>query len=287
VTDNTQPTLEAELLVAFANLSHLSSAAREVAALERAAGLFAAQFDRQGQFIALGALAKKLIWRRDLDAAERTISAAHEVLDPAWPAAIRTNLLQAKTYLLEIRGKPEEGERHMLELLAIMRALGDPEKIDLAMIELAESYMVQGKLESAAALRQAVHDRPGRRTPDTYNLGNLAATYVQMDRLDDALACARAAAEGLRRSHKIWMFLDHFALLCCKRGRIADGARLAGLADAHYAQTGFGREVSEARSRGQAEALLRAAFDDSQLERHYAEGAAMTATDAVNAGLAI
>ena len=285
VSDNTQPALEAELLVAFAKLSHQADAAREVAALERAAALFASQFQRQGQYIALGALAKKLVWRRDLEGAERTLEAAQAIFDPTWPAAIQTNVLQAKTYLLELQGRAQEGERYMLELLAIMRALGDPEKIDAAMIDLAESYMVQGRLQEAAAMRQAVHDRPERKTPDTYNLANLSATYTQMDRLDEALNCARESAARLIRSNKVHVFLEHFGLLCCKRGRFIEGAHLVGLSDAHYRESGFDREMSEARAREQAETLLRGVFDDEQLQQLYAEGCRISVSDAVNAGL--
>ncbi len=286
VTGDTQPALEAELLVAFAKLSHQADAAREVAALERAAALFASQFQRQGQYVALAMLAKKNVWRRDLEGAERAIEAAQAIFEPAWPAAIQTNVLQAKTYLLELQGRAQEGERYMLELLAIMRALGDPEKIDLAMIDLAESYMVQGRLEEAAAMRQAVHDRPGRKTPDTYNLANLCATYTQMDRLEEALNCARESAARLMRSSKVHVFLEHFGLLCCKRRRFVEGAHLIGLSDAHYRDSGFDREMSEARAREQAEALLRAAFDEARLRQLYDEGCRMSVSDAVDAALA-
>lgn len=285
VSDNTQPALEAELLVAFARLSHQADAAREVAALERAAALFASQFQRQGQYIALGALAKKQVWRRDLEGAARTLEAAQAIYQTTWPAAIQTNVLQAKTYLLELQGRAQEGERYMLELLTIMRALGDPEKIDLAMIELAESYMVQGRLQEAAALRQAVHDRPGRKTPDTYNLANLSATYTQMDRLEEALNCARESAPRLIRSSKVHVFLEHFGLLCCKRGHFVEGAHLIALSDAHYRESGFDREMSEARARAQSETLLRGAFDEERLQQLYAEGCRMSVSDAIDAGL--
>ena len=285
VTGNTQPALEAELLVAFSRLSHQTDAAREVASLERAVALFASQRQPQGQYIALGALAKKNVWRRDLAGAERAIEAAQTIFDNSWPAAIQSNLLQARTYLLELQGRPEEGEPYMLELLTIMRGLGDPEKIDLAMIELAESYMVQGKFEAAAELRQAVHDREGRKTPDTYNLGNLSATYVQMDRLDEALACAREASTGLKQSLKLNVFLDHFGLLCCKLGHFAEGARLIGLSDARYRDSGFDREMSEERSRAQAETLLRGVLSHERLMQLFAEGCAMSAADALDAGL--
>lgn len=285
VTDSTPPLLEAELLVAFAKLSHQADAPRELAALERASALFASQHERQGQFIALGALAKKHAWRRDIDGAARTIEAAQALYDPTWPPAIQANLLQAKTYLLEMQGRAQEGERYMIEILEIMRALGDPEQIDLATLDLAESYMVQGKLEEAAALRQGVHDRPDRKTPDMFNLANLSATYTQLDRLDQALACARECSAWLIRSKKIHVFLDHFGLLSCKLGRLAEGARLVGLSDTQYKESGFDREMSEQSSRDEADKILRAAFDDGRLAQLLSEGCGMSVTAVVEAGL--
>jgi predicted ATPase len=285
VTENTQPALEAELLVASARLGHQTDAAWEVAALERAIALFASQRLVQGQYIALGALAKKNVWRRDLNAAERNIEAAEAIFDKSWPAAIRSNVLQAKTYLLELKGQPDAGEPYLRELLEIMQALGDPEKIDLAMIDLAESYMVQGKLEDAAALRQSVLDRVGRKTPDAFNLANLSGTYTQMDRLEEALACAREALAGLRHTKKINVFLDHFGLLCCKLGRLTEGARIIGISNAHYCNSGFDREMSEARSREQAETLLREAFSEQRLNELFAEGCGMSLVEVLDTGL--
>lgn len=285
VTENTQPILEAELLVAFAKLSHQTDAPRELAALERASALFASQHNRQGQYIALGGLAKKQAWRRDLDGAARAIEAAQAIFDPTWPAAIQANLLQAKTYLLEMQGRAHEGERYMVELLDIMRALGDPKQIDLATSDLAESYMVQGKLEEAAALRQAVHDRRDRKVPDAFNLANLCATYTQLGRVDQALAYARECSAWLIRSKKIHVFLEHFGLLSCKLGRLVEGAHLIGLSDAHYRVSGFDREMSEQRSRNQAQEILHAAFEEDRLLQLYAEGSRMSATAVVDAAL--
>jgi hypothetical protein len=106
-----------------------------------------------------------------------------------------------------------------------------------------------------------------------------------MDRLEEALNCARESTARLIRSNKVHVFLEHFGLLCCKRGRFIEGAHLIGLSDAHYRESGFDREMSEARSRAQAETLLRGAFDEERLQQLYAEGCRIKVSDAVNAGL--
>lgn len=282
----TQPLLEADLLLAFASLSHLADATREVAALERASAIFAAQFQRQRQFIALAALAKKNVWRRNLEGAQSAINTAEALFEAGWPAALRISLLQAKTYLLELQDRPAEGEPFMVEVLAIARASGDAAQIDRAMIDLAESYMVQGKFAQAAELRQSVHDRTRGKAVDPHNLGNLAATYTQMGKLDEALACVRTALPGLKRSIKINHFLDHFGLLACKRGRLAEGAHLISLSDSYYQASGFGREVTEARARAQADELLRARFEGAQLFQLFDDGRRLNVFDAIDAALA-
>jgi hypothetical protein len=130
-----------------------------------------------------------------------------------------------------------------------------------------------------------VQDRVGRKRPAFQNLANLSAVNTKLDRLDEALACARAGAEGLLRSSKVWPFLDHFALMACKRGRMDDGARMAGCADYHFRASGFDREMSEIRSRTQIDLLLRAAFDIGPLQRLYEEGSAMPMGNLIQAVL--
>ncbi len=286
VAEDVQPGLEAELLVSFAKLGHQIDAGREIPALERAAALFAARGDRQGQFIALSTLAKKHIWRRDHAAADAAIQAAEALFDASWPAAMRTHVLQAKTYLLEIRGRPSDGEPYMLEALSIMQTMGDPDGIDAAKIELAESYMVQGKVAESAALRREVYDRGGRAGINAANMANLAGAYAQLDELDGALRFARMAFPSLRKSQKLPAFIDHFALLCCKLGQVEQGARLVGRSDAHVGASGFEREVSEENAHRLALELLRTALEPDAMAKLMMEGARVSNESAVAAALA-
>ena len=281
----TPPAMEAELLLSFGRLSHQQDAEREIAALTRAAELFRREGDDEGVFISLGTLAKKQIWRRDLEAAEKAIADAEAVFDPSWPPAIREPVLQARTYLLEIRGRPAEGEPLMLELVDIMRALGNPRKVELALMELAESYMVQGKHEAAAGVHREVRDKMQARRAgyNATNLGNLAAALTQLNELDEALETARLAIPVMQRTNKLHVFFEHFALLAGKLGRMEEAARLLGKSDAFYEDSGFEREVSEERAHKLIMQLLEKALDEEVLERLMTEGAAALEEDLLKA----
>jgi len=278
IGETTDPAAEAELLVSFAIMSHQRDAAREISSLIRATELFRNLENKLKLYFTLGTLAKKQIWRRDLDAAEAAINEAEALFNPTWPPAVREPILQARTYLLEILGRPEEGEPLMLELVDIMRAVDDPNRIDMALLELAESYVVQGKLEAAVSVHREVREHTQKRGAPyiSANLGNLAAALTQLGELDEAVEVARLAIPLLHRQKKLIVFLDHFALLACRLGNTMVGARVCGRADAEMAATGFQREVSETIARELVQKELDSAFDAATVLKLQAEGVSMT-----------
>ena len=278
ICKTTDANAEAELLVSFAIMSHQRDADREISSLIRATELFRRLENRQKLYFALGALAKKQIWRRDLEAAEAAIDEAEVLFNSAWPPAVREPVLQARTYLLEILGRPEEGEPLMLELVDIMRAVNDPHRIDMALLELAESYIVQGKLDAAVSVHREVCMRTQKRGAPyiSANLGNLAAALTQLGELDEAVKVARLAIPLLHRQRKLIVFLDHFALLACRLGNARVGALVCGRADAEMATTGFQREVSETIARELVQKELDAAFDAATVLKLQTEGVSMT-----------
>ena len=283
----TPPGLEARLRYGYANLSHLSAAERELAALRRAAELYGEIGDRQGAYLALTRLAQKLAWRYDLSAAAQAAQEAAVLWDADWPPAMREDLLLARTYVLEASGRAAEGQPLMEELVALMRGLGDARKLDVALIQFAENLVVQGKDGQAIEVRREVAERVADRRVDYAgtNLANLSAALTFHDELDEALRVAREALPMLRRENRIAPFLDHFALLACKRGRAAAAARVLGRADADYRRSGFGRELSEQRAFDLVLPLLQRTLPASALEALRQEGAALSDEDAVRAAL--
>lgn len=170
---------------------------------------------------------------------------------------MRCGLLTAHTYVLEASGRPAEGQPLMEELVALMRRHGDARQLDFALMQLAESLFVQGKVEPAIALRREVVERIGERPAD----------YAA------ALAAARQALPGLRRADRVATFLDHFALLACLRGRHRAAARAVGCADACQRLTGFVRELSEQQAHESVLARLRDALPADEIEALKREGA--------------
>lgn len=168
-------------------------------------------------------LAQKQIWQHDLVAAEKTITEASAALDPKWPPVMREGLLTARTYWLEVSGRPAEGEPLMAELVTLMRALGDERKLDHALTQMAESLFVQGKAVQAMALRREVMQRIGEQRVNyaTSNLGNLCAALTFNDEPDEALRVGRVAFPLAQHEGSLSIFADHFALLAGKLGHYA------------------------------------------------------------------
>ncbi len=283
----TPPAIEARFLLGYVSLPQQSEAGREVAALHRAVSLYRSIGDPVGQYEALTLLAQKQIWQHDLPAAEATIAEAGDLYDTGWPPVMREGLLLARTYWLEVSGRAAEGEPLMAELVALMRPLGDARKLDHALMQLAESLFVQGKAVEAICLRREVVQRIGARRVNyaASNLGNLCAALTFNDELEEALDTARTAFPLIQHEGALSPYADHFALLACKVGRPADGARLLGRSDANFGRSGFQREESELRAVRMTLELLRAALPASELEALRAEGAAMSLEAAVRAAL--
>jgi len=285
----TPPIIEARLLLGFAVLSGQSEAGKELAALHRAVSLYRAVDDRRGLYESMTVLAQKHIWQHDLPAAEAAIAEAVDLYEDTWPPVMREGLLTARTYWLEVSGRAAEGEPLMAELVALMRSLGDERKLDHALMQMAESLFVQGKAAEAITMRREVVQRIGARRVNyaASNLGNLCAALTFNDELDEALQIARAAFPLIQHEGSLRTFADHFALLACKMGRHADGARLLGRSDANFSASGFEREESELRAVRMTLDGLQTAMSASELDKLLSDGAAMTDEAAIRAALGI
>jgi len=285
IDPSTPPLEEAGLLHGYAQLGNQYNAEKELMALERAAGLYRAANRGWELFEVLGSLAKKHVWRRNFAAAELALSEAERLFDRTWPPAMRAPLLQARTYMFELRGDAAAGEPLMHELVAIMRTTNNPEQLESALLELAESYVVQGKLLEAVRVHRDVRDRRAHRgaPPSALNLGNLMAVLAQLGEIDEAQATARIAIPLLKRARKLNAFVDHLALLALRVGRVESSAQLAGRSDANVAASGFNREASEERARQLVADGLASALSGPEAARLMSAGATMTDEAAIAA----
>ena len=286
---NTPAAIEARLLLGFAVVSHQSEADKELAALHRAAALYLSLDDQPGRYETLCVLAQKQIWRHELAAAEQTIAEASALYDASWPPVMREGLLVARTYWLEVSGRPAEGEALVMEWVALMRPQGDDRKLDHALMQLAENFFIQGKASEAIRVRREVAQRIGSRRVNyaAGNLGNLSAALTFNDELGEALQTAQIAFPLMLHEGSLSTYADHVALLTCKLKRHVDAARLMGRSDAHFSASGFEREASELRAAGMTLDILRRALPSGELDRLMGEGASMTDEAVIRAALGI
>ncbi len=268
-------TWRARLLLGYASESRQQEADKELAALNEAAQLYRTIQDPLGEYLSLVLLAKKLAWHGESELIHPTVNQAEALWDPRWPETLRAGILAARTYALEVGGRPSDGQPLMEEMVALMRRSGSPSQLDYALMELAESLFVQGKAEAAITLRLEVAERSSQRRPDpaSTNHANLSAALAFAGRTEEALQAARQALPGLKLNGRLCTFLDHFALIACQRGRFTAGARVLGRADALIESSGFSREESEKRACEMARAELQRALPGDELRRLLAEGA--------------
>jgi hypothetical protein len=102
---------------------------------------------------------------------------------------------------------------------------------------------------------------------------------------DEALAVGREAVPLLIQSGTLGSFLDHFALLALRRGRVADAALVLGCAEVSSGLRGAARDRHEQRSRDAAMEALQQAMPAGELERLLAQGAALSEVDAARIAL--
>jgi predicted ATPase/DNA-binding winged helix-turn-helix (wHTH) protein len=272
IDPGTPPAVEARLLQGWATLAHQQDAEAELAALTRAAMLWAAAGDRLRRFTALVATAKKLVWRYDHEATAAALREAEAVFDPAFPPPAQAQWLLARTFFLEATGRPAEGQPLVEQNVALLRAWGDPNELDSGLCDLAENLFVQGKAAEAVPLLQEIATRRRGRPDAGQNLANLAAALIRLGRTDEALRVAREAVPLERASGRVDAMLDHWALLACQRGRLEAAALALGTADAGFEATGFAREQGEQQASDAARAWLGRELPQDRLERLLAEG---------------
>jgi len=276
VTPATPPVQEARLWHEWARLSRHSDATAELAALERAAGLYQQAGDLQGAFLCKCLRARKMAWTYDGAATLRAIDEAQALWSSDWPPALQEMLLQARTYAFEADGRPADGEPLMRELVALMRRHGDEHQLRMALAELAESLFVQDKVDEAIEVRRelAVRWRTSQSLDATLNRGNLAAALAHAGQVAEALALARDSLDDLQRVDRLGQMIEHFALMAVLDGRAADAAVALGRSDAAVSRSGFRREQSEQRACDRTRALVQAALPKPLLDSLLHEGAA-------------
>ena len=288
VDASTPPALEARLQMNWSVLAHPRSGAAERAAAERAVTLYRALGDRQGLYLAVSHLATVAALVGDPAASERAALESQRLHDDGWPPASRWHLLMARSFFLHCSGRHAEAHAVNEECLRVATAVDDATRVRGALLHLEQTAQAQGHFEAAAARGRELVTML-RRAPfgDRFGtaLGNLSAALTALGRLDDALPLAREAAALEAQGGALWNWLDSFALLAFKRGRVAEAALTLGRAEAVNAGHGYRRQPNEQRQRDELLALLQRALPAAELDRLMEQGAALRDEEAAQIAL--
>jgi len=286
----TPPKFEARLLRAWLQLIYPRIGAREIAAGARAVELHRAQGDRPQLMAALAEYGAYLAVSGAHSQAKQAFDEADQMYEPAWPVALRLWAIRGRLWLLLRQGCVDEAYALFENGLALTRATGDTYLIARVLVAAAQACFMVGRLEDAAAYgREAVElvrrERLGGRMA-RFALGQLCLVLTELGELDEALALARENLQSLARAYHIVDFLNAFALLALRRGRIAEAARALGRADVQYDLLREVRRPGEERARKILLANLRKELPAVELEKLLKLGADLSDDEAARQALA-
>ena len=234
---------------------------------------------RWAQHLALTALTIAESRLGDLPAAEAALAQARALADPAWPPGRALLLVEAEYRVAQARGDMEAGLHWVRRLVALSKARGRSDGVNLA--NLVDAELAAGQAAQAAATGVAlVASLAGGRDEGGLVCArlNLSAALLALGEHAPARPHLRA---GWAQAPVIGMqpfYADYLALLAALDGRFDAAARLAGYADAANARVGP-REPNEAAAHARAVQLARAALGDAAFDRLHAEGAALRDAD--------
>jgi predicted ATPase/DNA-binding winged helix-turn-helix (wHTH) protein len=275
----------ARLLLGYAMRAHPKASPTEIGALERGIALYRELGDRHGQYFGLTILVFRLAKLGRLDDAWRAVDEAVALQSDDLPPGLQPRLLVPRAHLHAARGNYDAA---MADKLATMRAYerhGDERMFRIARSNVVDIVLAHGDVaeavrlgrEDVAALRRGpqVHrlDSPG-------SFGNLTAALTRAGEFAEAQQVAREGLPLMQRCGVTYLHLDHFALLALGLPRAEHAARALGRSRAALGASGDARQVNEQRSHDDALAELQNRFAPDELERLFAEGAALSDDEA-------
>jgi len=288
ISPTTPPALEARLHSTWLSLAEPRAGAPELAAGKRAIELYRMLRDRLNLFVALSQHARLLAFNRDFVAAERALQEAASLHDMAWQPALRSPMLRARISLRWMQGRFEDAYALAEEWFQLATSSGSNRLIKNALFSLEQAACCLGRFDEAIDRGRDLLTwirRERFRTGEATALGNLSVALMSDGQLDEALAIAREALPLLQQSDRLLIYLDDFALLAFKRGRIAEAAQVLGRAEAEYAMVTNEREPLEQRARDTLLVLLQKALTPEELDRLMKKGASLNNDQAAHIAL--
>jgi predicted ATPase/DNA-binding winged helix-turn-helix (wHTH) protein len=280
---------EAELLFAI-GLLHSGKPAKQIEPSGRAVELFRRLGHTRGLAIALSRHSRVHAQSGRFEEAQRLLDEALPLVEADGGQKLLGAYHSEVGFLRQMTGDNAAASGHYEIALRHFREAGAVNVANQLVSTLADIRWALGDLEGAiqAAKDAAVVWRKGPwRTVFGYDVINLAGMYVERGDLDLALATA-AEPDGLvfaRDRGVLWMFLDNFALLAARRGKLETAARLAGFAEHGHRANECLRQANEARAQKRVLDLLRSSFPPDKLAALMAEGALLEPEDACRLAL--
>jgi tetratricopeptide (TPR) repeat protein len=185
------------------------------------------------------------------------------------------------------RGDYDAAVADKLAALRAFERYGDQRQIRIARSNVVDIVLAAGDVSEA--VRRGREDvaalRHGPRTDMIECAGsfiNLATALVRAGEFAEAQKVAREGLPLLQRRGRTYLALDPFALLPLKLGRAEDAARALGRSRAVIGTSSDAREINEQRAHDDALAELQRTFAPAELQRLFAEGAALTDEEAAS-----
>ena len=286
----TPPKFEARLLRAWLQLIYPRIGAQEITAGARAVELHRAQGDRPQLMAVLAEYGAYLAVSGAPTQAEQAFDEAEQMYEQGWPVALRLWAMRGRLWLLLRQGRVEEAHALFENGLSLTRATGDAYLVARVLVAAAQASFMVGRLEDAAAYgreavallrRERLEGRMAR-----FALAQLSLVLTELGQVDEALALARENLPLLARSYHILDFLNAFALLALRRGRLTEAARAQGRADVQYDLLREARRPGEERARKILLASLRKELPAAKLDQLLKEGAELSDDAAARQALA-
>jgi tetratricopeptide (TPR) repeat protein len=254
--------------------------ARQVDAATRALGLYEKLGKPRRVFAAMIALARHRWSLKDIAGAQTAVEEARARLQPDWPAEFRIMHLRMDGYIALESGRSDEAVALYRKCAAASTASGDWRLEVIARSNTVDLLWQLGRLDEAAAEAMRVAEEIRKRPPaatDSINLfANLFGILSEMGRIEEATAVAREALEYAHMRRADGYFVEEWAYLAWRRGRLEDAAQLLGASDAALKATGASLQRNEARLMQQLRTALQEQLPADALEQHLAAGAALS-----------
>jgi predicted ATPase/DNA-binding winged helix-turn-helix (wHTH) protein len=231
---------------------------------DRAMRIYRASGARRRLFRALLEAAFDLTTTHESSAAEAMLHEMLSLEDPSWPVWFRSSRLLMQSHIYFEQGRFEEQLATLLEMQATLSGVSG-EKQSLLTCELNLCYalnMLKRHEEALTLARSLLAGQPGVHGTNTYALYYLMQAQLSLGRIDDAALTMRHALPGWRRDGFVLHASSLLAVLLGEQGRMADAARVDGVATAYRRR----RKVEHDAGLAPLSAQLQQLFDGASLK---------------------